>query len=202
MYLPKTPKIAKKIFPKLTWQQDTKDKIIYLTFDDGPCPEVTDWVLNCLDSFKVKATFFCLGKNAVLYPELFEKLLRADHSIGNHTYNHLNAWNTSIENYLYDIDCCERVFHSKIFRPPYGKLKPGMRTKILKNYRIVMWDVMSYDFDENLSADVCLKNVVDNVQNGSIVVFHDSVKAFARLKVILPLILKQLIKEGYSFSAL
>ncbi|MCB9257220.1 MAG: polysaccharide deacetylase family protein [Chitinophagales bacterium] len=202
MYLPKTPKIAKKIFPKLTWQQDKEENTIYLSFDDGPTPGVTEWVLDCLRKYDAKASFFCLGKNVVLHPEIFERIIYEGHSIGNHTYNHLNSWNTRNEDYLYDIECCQRVFHSTLFRPPYGKLKPGLRTKILKSYKIVMWDVMSYDFDEKLSANQCIANVLDNVQKGSIVVFHDSIKAFPRLKEVLPKVLDALSKRSYQLKAL
>lgn len=202
MYLPKTPKIAKKIFPKLTWQQDREENTIYLSFDDGPTPGVTEWVLDCLRKYDAKASFFCLGKNVVLYPEIFERIIHEGHSIGNHTYNHLNSWKTGNEDYLYDIECCQRVFHSTLFRPPYGKLKPGLRTKILKSYKIVMWDVMSYDFDESVSVEQCTANVIDNVQKGSIVVFHDSLKAFPRLKEVLPKVLDSLSKNSYRMVAL
>ena len=202
MYLPKTPKIAKKIFPKLTWDQDSTENAVYLTFADGPTPAVTRWVLNQLNQYNAKGTFFCLGKNVVLYPDLFEEVLKAGHAVGNHTYNHLNCWKTPVKTYLNDIHSCERVFHSKLFRPPYGKLKPGVRTKILKNFKIIMWDIMSYDFDERLTPKECVENVLDNIKPGSIIVFHDSLKAKDNLKNCLPIILKSLHKAGIEMKAL
>lgn len=202
MYLPKTPKIAKKIFPKLTWEHDNSENAVFLTFDDGPTPGVTNWVLNQLKQYNAQATFFCLGKNVVLYQHLFDEIIKDGHSVGNHTFNHLNCWKTPIKSYLNDIVSCERVFHSKMFRPPYGKLKPGVRTKILENYQIVMWDVMSYDFDNKLSPKECVANVLENIKPGSIVVFHDSLKAKDNLRNSLPIILKALHEEGIKMKAL
>lgn len=152
MYLPKTPSLAKKIFPKLTWEQDSAEKTLYLSFDDGPTPRVTEWVLRTLNQYNAKATFFCLGKNVVLYPDLFEDILKAGHTVGNHTYNHLNAWKTKEEVYLNDVLSCEKVFHSKLFRPPYGKLKPGIQKRLLEQYEIIMWDIISYDFDVTIDS--------------------------------------------------
>lgn len=202
MYLPKTPEIAKKMFPKLTWQQDKKDNAVYLTFDDGPTPAVTEWVLNQLEQYNAKATFFCLGKNVVQYQEIFEEVLRRGHSVGNHTFNHVNCWETPKDRFLNDISSCEKIFHSKLFRPPYGKLKPGIRSRILEKYQIIMWDVMSYDFDQSLSPKQCVDNVLNNVTNGSIIVFHDSLKAMDNLKHSLPIILKSLAAEGIQMKAL
>lgn len=202
MYLPKTPFLAKKIFPKLTWDNKNEAKTVYLSFDDGPTPDITDWVLNQLKAYNAKATFFCLGKNVVLYPENFERILKEGHAVGNHTYNHLNAWKTSKKQYINDIISCEKIFHSKLFRPPYGKLKPGIRTHILKDYKIIMWDIMSYDFDANLSAEECIANVLDNVKSGSIIVFHDSVKAEKNLKQSLPTILKYFAEHNIKMQGL
>lgn len=202
MYLPKTPKIAKKIFPKLTWEQNSSENAVFLTFDDGPTPGITNWVLNQLKQYDAQATFFCLGKNVVLNQELFDQILKDGHAVGNHTFNHLNCWKTPIKSYLKDIMSCEKVFHSKMFRPPYGKLKPGVRTKILENYQIVMWDVMSYDFDDKLSPKECVTNVLENIKPGSIVVFHDSLKAKDNLRNSLPIILKALHEEGIKMKSL
>jgi len=202
MYLPKTPIIAKKIFPKLTWDNKNKEQAVYLSFDDGPTPSITHWVLDLLNQYQAKATFFCLGKNVVLYPEIFERIIKEGHSIGNHTYNHLNAWNTPKEKYLNDIKSCERVFHSKLFRPPYGKLKPGLRTKILKDYKIIMWDIMTYDFDQSLSPNQCIENVCKHVQAGSIIVMHDSLKAEKNLKGSLPSILQYFTDQNIKMLGL
>lgn len=202
MLLPKTPNIAKKVFPRLIWNKTTDQKEVYLTFDDGPTPEITAWVMRCLNNYNAKATFFCLGKNVVLYPDIFNELVREGHSVGNHSYSHKNAWKTPAKEYLLDIESCEKVFHSKLFRPPYGKLKPGIRTKILKNYDIVMWDILSYDFDPEISGQTCVDNVLNNIKPGAIVVFHDSKKAAKNLKYSLPIVLQHLKNKGYEMKAL
>lgn len=202
MQIAKTPKIAKKVFSRLTWSEDTDEKIIYLTFDDGPTPKITVWILKELAKYNAKATFFCLGKNVVLYPKLLDYILCEEHSVGNHTYSHVNAWKTKKEKYLNDIKSCEKVFHSKFFRPPYGKLKPGIRTKILENYKIIMWDVMSYDFDKDVSEENCYQNVIKNTKKGSIIVFHDSKKAEKNMKASLPRVLKYFSNKGYKFRGL
>ena len=202
MQIAKTPKIAKKAFPRLTWDKKTDKKVIYLTFDDGPTPKITIWILKQLSKYNAKATFFCLGKNVVLYPKLLDFIICEGHSVGNHTYNHLNAWETKKEKNINDIVSCEKVFHSKLFRPPYGKLKPGIRTQILKNHEIIMWDVMSYDFDKNISSEQCFQNVVKNAKEGSIIVFHDSVKAENNMKETLVKVLEFYTKKGFLFKAL
>lgn len=202
MYLPKTPEIAKKIFPKLTWDNHQSDNSVYLSFDDGPTPEITNWVLDQLERYDAKATFFCLGKNVVLYPEIFERILNNGHTVGNHTYNHLNCWQTDRKQYLSDIESCSRVFQSKFFRPPYGKLKPGVRSTIRKDYEIVMWDIMAYDFDQSVSPEDCAKNVIEHVQPGSIIVFHDSLKAEKNLRKALPAVLEDFKRRGLQMKAL
>jgi peptidoglycan-N-acetylglucosamine deacetylase len=202
MYLPKTPNIAKNVFPRLLWSKDGKEKEIYLTFDDGPTPGVTEWVLEQLDAFNAKASFFCVGKNVELFPELFASILEKGHAVGNHTYSHLNAWKTPVKDYLMDIAGCEATFHSELFRPPYGKLRPRIRRKVLEQFNIVMWDVLSYDFDVNLNGEDCFQNVKKYSKPGSIVVFHDSIKAESRLKVALPKCLDFFAEQGFQFKAL
>lgn len=202
MQIVKTPTIAKKAFKRLTWNKDEQEKAIYLTFDDGPTPEITIWILKLLAKFDAKATFFCLGKNVVLYPKLLDFIICEGHTIGNHTYNHLNAWKTKKEKYLKDIEMCEKVFHSKFFRPPYGKLKPGIRTEILENHEIIMWDVMSYDFDQDLSGENCYQNVINHAKEGSIIVFHDSFKAEKNMKASLPKVLGYFAEKGFVFRGL
>lgn len=202
MQIAKTPTIAKKLFSRLKWNEDTEEKIIYLTFDDGPTPRITNWILKELAKYNAKATFFCLGKNVVLYPKLLDYIICEGHSVGNHTYNHLNAWKTEKQKYLNDIKSCEKVFHSKLFRPPYGKLKPGIRTQILENHQIIMWDVMSYDFDNDISEENCYQNVIKNAKEGSIIVFHDSVKAKRNMKASLPRVLKYFSEKGFGFKGL
>ena len=202
MYLPKTPEIAKKIFPKLKWDEKSEEKTVYLTFDDGPTPGVTRWVLDQLSEYDAKATFFCLGKNVELYPSIFEKILKEGHAVGNHTYNHLDSWKASRKFFLEDIERCDQVFSSKYFRPPYGKLKPGIRTVIREKYEIVMWDVMAYDFDQSISSEQCLSNVLDNVKTGSIIVLHDSIKAEKHIRYALPKILKEFSRRGLKMEVL
>jgi len=202
MYIPKTPILAKKIFPKLTWDNINEDKAVYLTFDDGPTPAITTWVLDELKKYNAKATFFCLGKNVKLYPELYQRIKNEEHSIGNHTNNHLNAWKTNKTEYLKNIEKCANVFQSNLFRPPYGKLKLGLRRKILKNYKIIMWDIMTYDFDKTVSPQQCIENVCNHVKPGSIIVMHDSVKAEKNLKGSLPSILKYFSDNNIKMKAL
>jgi peptidoglycan/xylan/chitin deacetylase (PgdA/CDA1 family) len=155
-----------------------------------------------LERYDAKATFFCLGKNVVLYPEIFERILNNGHAVGNHTYNHLNCWQTDRKQYLSDIESCSRVFHSKFFRPPYGKLKPGVRSAIRKDYEIVMWDIMAYDFDQSVSPEDCARNVIEHVQPGSIIVFHDSLKAEKNLRKALPAVLEDFKRRGLQMKAL
>lgn len=202
MRIAKTPKLAEKVFPKLTWNKKEGENCVYLTFDDGPTPGITEWVLSTLNSYNAKGTFFCLGKNVVLYPDIYNEIVQNGHSIGNHTYHHMNAWKTNKEAYLEDIANCEKVFHSTLFRPPYGKLRPGIRRKILENYRIIMWDVLSYDFDNTISEKACLNNVLKHTSAGSIIVFHDSKKAAKNLKYTLPKTLDWLKENGLKTALL
>lgn len=210
-YFAKTPGIIQKIFSDYTWKiAEKKDKSlsqsreIYLTFDDGPIPEITPWVLNTLEKYQAKATFFCVGDNIQKHPAIFQELLEKGHGIGNHTFNHLNGWKTSNETYFENIEKTEKaVRHSKLFRPPYGKIKISQAKALInKGYKIIMWDVLSADYDQNISPEECLQNVINNAQNGSIVVFHDHVKAFENLKYALPKTLAYFIEKGYEFKAL
>jgi peptidoglycan/xylan/chitin deacetylase (PgdA/CDA1 family) len=202
MYLVKTPPLLKTIYPTLIWHINTKQKELYLTFDDGPTPGVTNWVLDVLKEYQAKATFFCLGINISKNKQLFEKILHDGHQVGNHTNRHLNGWFTPSKSYLKDAEDCQKHYDFKLFRPPYGKIKPTQIALLKKQYKIVMWDVLSADFDTNVDAEKCIENVLENVQPGSIVVFHDSNKAFERLKKALPKILKELSGQGYVFKSI
>ncbi|RVT78483.1 polysaccharide deacetylase family protein [Flavobacterium sufflavum] len=212
-YWIKTHSIIKKIFSNYVWDIPNNEKKIYLTFDDGPTPEITSWVLNQLEQYNAKATFFCIGKNIAAHSEIFAQIQAKGHSIGNHTNNHLNGWKTSIDDYLENISCCENTINnlsseikdlkSKIFRPPYGKIKRVQAKKLRQQgYKIIMWDVLSADFDQNISKEECLNNVVSNTQSGSVIVFHDSVKAFKNLEYVLPKVLKHLADKHFSFEAI
>lgn len=180
---------------------------IYLTFDDGPTPEITEWTLQQLKKHNAKATFFCIGDNIRKYPEIFKKVIEEGHSIGNHTFNHLNGWKTSKQEYLENAKKCQSEIYNlqpaicTLFRPPYGKIKPSQSRELRKlGYKIIMWDIISYDFDAKISKEKCLENVLKNVKSGSIIVFHDSIKAFPNLEYTLPKMLEILNKKGFVFA--
>lgn len=202
MYIVKTPAIVKTIFSELVWNIPTDEKEVFITFDDGPIPDITPWVLDLLGEYQFKATFFCVGDNVRKYPEIFDRILEEGHCVGNHTYNHLNGWSTSHEEFMQNIEKCDNAFYSNIFRPPYGKLKPSQSSALKNNKTIVMWDILSGDFDPNISKEKCLKNVIDNYKYGSVIVFHDNVKAEVNLKYVLPLFLDHLYENGFVSSSL
>jgi peptidoglycan/xylan/chitin deacetylase (PgdA/CDA1 family) len=205
MYLVKSPLLLKWYYPSLVWNKTRTDKVIYLTFDDGPIPDVTDFVLKTLNTFNVKATFFCIGDNIVKHPTVFERVLSAGHQIGNHTYNHLKGWKTDDQSYIRNMQQCQQLTQSHLFRPPYGRIKKSQIKRIkalFPKIQIIMWDVLSGDFDPGLSPRNCYKNVVKHTGNGSIIVFHDSLKAFDRLQYSLPRVLKHFQERGFTFATL
>jgi peptidoglycan/xylan/chitin deacetylase (PgdA/CDA1 family) len=205
MYLVKTPWLLKKLYPNLIWNTRPATRCIYLTFDDGPIPIVTPFVLNILKKHNAKATFFCIGDNVSKHTDIFEQVKTDGHAIGNHTFNHLKGWITDNQIYLDNFLQADKLLNTTLFRPPYGRIKRA-QIKLLKSARpdlkIIMWNVLSGDFDINLSPEACLKNVLKHTEAGSIVVFHDSLKAFDRLEYVLPRALEYWSKEGYSFNAL
>jgi peptidoglycan/xylan/chitin deacetylase (PgdA/CDA1 family) len=193
------------LYPALIWNKSRGSKIIYLTFDDGPIPIVTPYVLNILKQYKAKATFFCIGDNVNKHPEVYQQLLADGHRVGNHTYNHLKGWKTADKAYAENFLKCDELLQSNLFRPPYGRIKRAQVKKlqsIKPGLQIVMWDVLSGDFDTALSPPGCLKNVLEHTVGGSVVVFHDSLKAFERLEYVLPLVLKHWTEQGYEFGVL
>lgn len=201
-YWVKTNRFIKKLFSNYVWDIPNTENKIYLTFDDGPTPEITQWVLEELEKHNAKATFFCIGNNIKKHPEIFEKLISKGHSVGNHTFNHLNGWKTSTDDYLENSRLCETEL-CNLFRPPYGKIKASQAKKLKQlGYQIIMWDVLSADYDATITKEKCLENVVKNVQSGSIIVFHDSVKAFPHLEYTLPKALEILNKKGFVFEAI
>jgi peptidoglycan/xylan/chitin deacetylase (PgdA/CDA1 family) len=202
MYLPYSPFWLHWLYPSLLWHKSRKEKTIYLTFDDGPIPVVTPFVLNTLKSFNIKATFFCIGDNVNKHPEIYQQILTDGHSVGNHTYNHLKGWTTKDRVYLDNVAECAKVVSSSLFRPPYGRARKSQQSILRMQYSMVMWDVLSGDFDTKIGPEKCLQNVLKHTRNGSIIVFHDSLKAFPRLKVALPEVLDSLSKKGFSFAAL
>ncbi len=202
MYLVKTPVFIQSLFPTFTWRVPTQEKIVYLTFDDGPIPEVTPWVLEQLEKYNAKATFFAVGANVQRHPDVFEQVVKAGHSVGNHTFNHLNGWETDNIEYFHNIRHCARLVNSSLFRPPYGRISPKQTQFIQRHYDLVMWDVLSGDFDKEITGEDCFLNVVNNVSPGSIVVFHDSIKAQDNLYYTLPRSLEYLASEGYVFKSI
>ncbi|RFZ83281.1 polysaccharide deacetylase family protein [Mucilaginibacter terrenus] len=205
MYLIKTPGLLKKLYPSLIWDVKPAARSIFLTFDDGPIPIVTPFVLKNLEAYKAKATFFCIGDNVTRHPDVYNEVKNAGHAIGNHTYNHLRGWDTDSETYLDNFLKADYLMQSALFRPPYGRIKRE-QIKMLRDSRpglkIIMWDVLSGDFDTNLDPEECLRKVIKYTKPGSIIVFHDSLKAFKRLEYVLPRALEYWSKAGYNFEAL
>lgn len=207
-YWIKTNSWIKKLFSHYIWDLPNTENKVFLTFDDGPTPEITEWVVEQLQLHNAKATFFCIGKNIEAQPTIFEKLIENKHAIGNHTFNHLNGWKTSSNDYITNISLCENSIKSqtaktnhsdsKLFRPPYGKITSIQAKKLInQGYKIIMWDVLSADFDQTITKEKCLKNVVSNIKPGSVIVFHDSVKAFKNLEYTLPKVLDYLDKNNF-----
>lgn len=207
----KTPKLLKRLYSGYVWDkiEDSKSqKKLYLTFDDGPIPEVTSWVLDTLAQYGAKATFFCIGENITKHPTIFQQLVDSNHSIGNHTYNHLKGWDCKNDIYLENILKAESeiekfVKPQKLFRPPYGKIKRNQAKAIQKmGYEIIMYDTIAFDWERELDGDTCTANVIKNAESGSIIVFHDSLKAEKNMKYALPKVLDHFSNQGYSFEKL
>jgi peptidoglycan/xylan/chitin deacetylase (PgdA/CDA1 family) len=203
MNLNAAPFWIRAIYPKgLIWQVPANRHEIFLTFDDGPVPEATPMVLEILKRFNIKATFFCVGENVVKYPEIFELLRRNGHCVANHTYHHVKAWKTGFEEYLSEVEQCNTLVNSDLFRPPHGQINYKIARKLRKNYRIVMWSALTGDYDKKLSGDTCLSNAINNTKPGAIIVFHDSIKARERMEYALPLYIEHCQKSGYTFETL
>lgn len=202
MYLVKTPELIQNLFPNFIWRIPTSDKRIYLTFDDGPIPEVTPWVLDELTRYDAKATFFCVGENVERYPRIIERLREEGHALASHTNNHLSGWRTENIPYFHNVRRGANLVKSPIFRPPYGRIKPSQVPFLMRHYRIIMWDVLSGDFDPKTTEEQCLRNVINNTRAGSIIVFHDSIKSQHKLRYTLPKVLRHFTEEGYHFDAL
>ncbi|HLZ88785.1 MAG TPA: polysaccharide deacetylase family protein [Puia sp.] len=204
-YLVRSPWWLKRFYSRLVWDIPAKDKVLYLTFDDGPHPVATPFVLDELKKHDARATFFCIGKNVQEYPQIYRRVLMEGHRVGNHTQNHLNGWKTDDKRYLENIRDAARLIDSNLFRPPYGRIS-RFQSALLRhepfNYKIIMWEVLSADFDRGLSAERCLRNVTRHARPGSIVVFHDSEKAWDRLRVALPGVLEHFSRSGYRFEGI
>lgn len=194
--------ILNYIYPKAIWRKEKEKNNIYLTFDDGPIPEITHWILDCLKEYQVKATFFCVGENIKKHPEIFNRILAEGHAVGNHTYNHLRGWDSEDQIYFQNIEKCEKLTNSRLFRPPYGRAKKSQMKVLAQDYKIIMWDVLTGDYDPKISPEQCYKNCVNYTRNGSIIVFHDNIKAINNVKYALPKSIEQLLRKGYRFKTL
>lgn len=199
--------ILSLLYPSLYWSKPKDKKMVYLTFDDGPIPEVTPWVLSILNKYNIKATFFCIGDNIAKHPFIFKQIIDQGHQVANHTFNHLNGWKTSNFNYLENIEKCQRILgknsqvNNKLFRPPYGKItRSQIRLLQQNNYKIVMWSNLTRDYDKNLDAEKCYKNTINALTPGNIILFHDSLKAEKNLRYTLPKLIEYLIQNQYSFG--
>ena len=202
-YFVKTPGWLRKLYKGCVWQMPGNEKIIYLTFDDGPHPEATKFVLDTLNQWGATATFFCIGKNVVAHPDIYRRIPEEGHAVGNHTFNHLNGWKTRNEEYMSNIAEAKKYIDSDLFRPPYGRIsKFQLKLLQLDSYKLktIMWTVLSGDFDLTISKERCLRNVVNKSGNGSIVVFHDSEKAFEKMAFTLPKVLEHFSERGYRFE--
>lgn len=203
MYLTTSPKLLRYLMPQgLTWDFPGHEKVLYLTFDDGPVAGVTDKTLAILDRFKAKATFFCVGDNVRKYPDTFRKVIDSGHTVGNHTYHHLNGWKTPAEDYFHDVQECANLVDSNLFRPPYGRITRVQASILSKDYNIIMWSVLSGDFDPKLNTEQCARNVLRSAQAGSIIVMHDGNKSGRTMLKALPYLLAHYTQKGFRFSSI
>ena len=203
MLIERPPLLLQWMTPSLLWRVNTTEKEVYLTFDDGPVPEVTPWVLNTLDRYNIKATFFCVGENVEKYPELFSLVREKGHALGNHTYNHLKLYKTEQEAYCRNIRKASLRNDSRLFRPPHGQINRSMIQWLhVRKYKVVMWDVLPADYNKERTGEQCFETVKRKTRPGSIIVFHDSVKAQKNLMEALPLSIEYLLNQGWKFKTL
>ena len=199
-FLVRPPKILRRLYKKATWRGDGTKKAIYLTFDDGPIPTLTEWILDILKEHHIKATFFCVGENIAKHPSIFERIKQEGHQIGNHTYNHVKGWKVAHDEYINNMNRCQSLTQTNLFRPPYGRITKQQYRTVLKTHRIILWDVLTYDYDKFTSPQKCLKKSLKHTRNGSIIVFHDNVKATENITYALPLYIQGCLKSGYEFK--
>lgn len=199
------------LFPKYTWRHKTNQKTVYLTFDDGPIPEVTEWVLDILKQYNAKATFFCIADNIRKHPHIFNRIINDGHQVGNHTFNHLNGWKNENEYYLNNIRLAKEEMskhlsldkQTLLYRPPYGKIKKSQAKEVLnKGYEIIMWSHLTKDYDKTITPEECYKRAITSMAPGSIIVFHDSIKANINLRYALPKTIEFLLSQGYTLECL
>ncbi|MBT4337339.1 MAG: polysaccharide deacetylase family protein [Bacteroidetes bacterium] len=199
----KLPTFLYYIFNRFTFRENVSEKKVFLTFDDGPTTEVTPWILEVLERYQAKATFFCVGENVVKQNVLYQQIIDAGHRTGNHTYNHLNIKDVTRSSYINNVTKCSHVVNSRLFRPPYGKIRPTIAKRLKRmGYKLVMWTILSYDFDTDLSPGFILRKIIRQTRPGSIIVFHDNVKAFQNLQILLPRYIAYMKNQGYSFDVI
>lgn len=196
------PHVFRKVYPGATWRMPKTEKKIYLTFDDGPVPGITTEALSVLKKFDVKATFFCVGENMQRHPEIFQQIIADGHAVGNHTMHHIDGWKHSWFDYMRDVKECSAIFQTKLFRPPYGHMRRSQFNTLSRRCKVIMWDVLTYDFDKTYAREHCLELAISNSRNGSIVVFHDSEKAKERMLFALPRFIEEMLARGYTFGTL
>jgi peptidoglycan-N-acetylglucosamine deacetylase len=202
-YFVKTPWWLKKLYPGYIWDIKTIGKTLYLSFDDGPHPTITPFVLKCLAEHNAKATFFCIGQNVQKYPDVYRQIIEEGHATGNHTYRHLNGWKTSDKDYLLDIRNASEAISSNLFRPPYGRIRRSQAQQLKQQYpemKIIMWNILTGDWAEDLKPEKCFENIKEKIAEGDIIVFHDTDKAFARLEFALPRVLEHFTSQEYKFE--
>lgn len=207
--LPYVPKLIQLFYPSIRWEVATHERKIYLTFDDGPTPIITEQVLEILAYYEAKATFFCIGEKIQQNPEIFEKILKANHAIGNHTFRHLNGWKTPTTDYINEVEQCQKIIREHysssekpLFRPPYGRITRKQLALLKNDYELVLWNVLTMDYDKAVSPTDCLNNGINHTKSGSIVVFHDSPKASEKMLFALPRFLAYFAERGFSFEKL
>ncbi len=202
MLIVRPPYFVTSLMPRMTWGFYGQLRKVFLTFDDGPTPDVTPWVLDHLRQFNAKATFFCLGRNVDHFPDIYRQVVHEGHSVGNHTYSHLKGFGSTNRQYFEDIELARQLIDSDLFRPPYGRIWPSQVSQVVDSYRIIMWDVLSIDYNRKVPGEQIVRNVTDNVRSGSIIVFHDSAKARKNLYYALPRVLEMLSSQGYEMVAI
>ena len=202
MYPFKVSRLIQWALSGFTWRIDRPGKNIYLTFDDGPIPEATPWVLRRLEDFGAKATFFCVGHNIEKHPRVFERMVKAGHTPANHTFNHLSGFDVSAEQYVENVWKAEKLIGTRLFRPPYGKITPRQYMTLKKDFKMVLCDVLSGDFDKNNRTEDLVQRTISGTENGSIILFHYSIKAIPRISEALPAVLRYFSDKGYSFRSL
>lgn len=200
--LVRPPQLLRNYYRSSVWRMEKDAPVIYLTFDDGPIEDLTPWVLDTLTHYQVKATFFCVGQNIERNGPIFQRILDEGHQVGNHTYNHIKGWKTSNRDYFDNVEKCEALINTKLFRPPYGRIKKSQFKQLSKEYKVIFWDVLTYDYDKLVSPETCLDNSIRYTRPGSIIVFHDNIKAQKNLKYALPQYIEHFLKLNYKFAIL